>query len=157
MPEEILYSAAEIAAMNLPGLPTTKGKILARAEKEDWYCETRLGLGGVRKVFKIPATYLNLYQVAEATPGYIDQGTVSKKPEEGRQSGQVVGAIAGGEQIDSQRLASAIRALDEFLAENKLVINDPARKAEIVTFLYKYLEKRASQNDVNDLLRLVTG
>lgn len=148
-----LYTAVEIIAMKLPGLPTTKANLLARAQKEGWYSESRVGLGGVRKVFKIPAAYLKAHHVAEPAPGYIDQARV----EDRQQSGQVVGAIAGGEQIDSQRLASAIRALDEFLAENKLVINDPARKAEIVTFLYKYLEKRASQNDVNDLLRLVTG
>ncbi len=142
-----LLSAAEIAALDLPGLPSTKKAILTRADKEEWYYETKVGLGGVRKLFRIPEAYLPDYQPkTPSEPLKINQNRV-----------EVAGAIAAGEQVNTARLASAIRALDEFLAENQLVIDDPDRKAEIVTFLYKYLEKKANEGDVKDLLRLVTG
>jgi len=143
------FTASEIAAMNLPGLPTTKKAILTRAEKEEWFYETKVGLGGMRKMFEIPAAYLPGYQPYKAKP--IDQVPSAINDAPG-----VVGAILGGEQVNTERLASAIRALDEYLAENNLAIEDAARKAEIVTFLYKYLEKKVDAGEISELLRLVT-
>lgn len=146
---EKLLSASEILKMNIPGLPKTKPALLAKAEREEWYCETKIGLGGVRKVFKIPLAYL---------PGYQPYKTALKAqvPVVVNESTKVVGAIMGGEQVNTERLASAIRALDEYLAENNLAIEDAARKAEIVTFLYKYLEKKVDAGEISELLRLVT-
>ncbi|MFZ3001955.1 MAG: DNA-binding protein [Undibacterium umbellatum] len=164
MPEQKKYSAAEIAAMKLPGLPTTKAKVLARAEREEWHYETKVGLGGVRRMFVIPQAYLNVNAEESETilsaasrsnrNSSNDEATTFDIP---RKRDNVVGAIADGEQVNTARLASAIRALDEYLTENNLVIDDPDRKAEIVTFLYKYLEKKASEGDVKELLHLVTG
>ncbi|MFZ3000658.1 MAG: DNA-binding protein [Undibacterium umbellatum] len=140
------YSASEILAMHLPGLPTTIANIHARAKSEGWPYTTKVGLGGTRKLYEVPGHYL--------TDKKADQ--VSGAPSR-QESHNIVGAIADGEQVNTARLASAIRALDEYLTENNLVIDDPDRKAEIVTFLYKYLEKKASEGDVKELLHLVTG
>lgn len=146
---EKLLSASEILKMNIPGLPKTKPALLAKAEREEWYCETKIGLGGVRKVFKIPLAYL---------PGYQPDKTGSsfQAPFAVHAARKVAGSIMGGEQINTERLASAIRALDEYLVENNLTIEDSARKAEIVTFLYKYLEKKVGAGEISELLRLVT-
>lgn len=57
---KILFTAAEIARMRLPGLPTTKSSILSRAAKEGWRYEEQYGIGGIRKVFEIPEHYLVL-------------------------------------------------------------------------------------------------
>jgi len=143
------FTASEIAAMNLPGLPTTKKAILTRAEKEEWFYETKVGLGGMRKMFEIPAAYLPGYQPYKTEPNTQAPLVVSE-------STKVAGAIMGGEQVNTERLASAIRALDEYLLENNLTIEDAARKAEIVTFLYKFLEKKVGAGEITDLLRLVT-
>lgn len=145
MPDEKLYSALEILAMNLQGLPTSKGKLLARAEKEEWFYETRVGLGGVRKVFKIPKLYL---------PGY-KYPSEDKKEEVHSKAPPVAGAIMNGKVVDSKQLASAIRALDEYLKENGLVIDEPETKAEIVAILYNYLEKDATGNELRDLIRVI--
>lgn len=52
------YSAAELAAMRLPSLPTTKGKILAKAEREGWNFVEVTGIGGIRRVYAPPAETL---------------------------------------------------------------------------------------------------
>lgn len=149
MPDEKLYSALEIAAMNLPGLPTTKGKILARAEKEKWHFETKIGLGGVRKMFKIPACY---------QPGYKPYPEVSMQAEPIKRdvATSIAGAIMNGAIVDSKMLALALRALDEHLQENGLEIKEPEVKAEIVAILYKQLQKDASGEDIQELLHVMT-
>ena len=40
---KILFTAAEIARMRLPGLPTTKSSILSRAAREGWRYEEQYG------------------------------------------------------------------------------------------------------------------
>ncbi len=54
-----MYTAAEIAALNLPLLPKTKPSILARAEKEGWLMREVAGNGGIRKVFEVPEHYFS--------------------------------------------------------------------------------------------------
>lgn len=55
--KKALLSAAEIARLRLPGLPSTKANVISRAEKEDWYFEEMTGLGGKRRVYELPARY----------------------------------------------------------------------------------------------------
>lgn len=43
------YSAAELAAMKIPGVPTSKGNILAMAARENWLFRPRAGRGGGRE------------------------------------------------------------------------------------------------------------
>lgn len=52
------YTAAEIANMRLPGLPTTKANVLARANSEGWTYEEQKGVGGTRRLYEIPLRYL---------------------------------------------------------------------------------------------------
>lgn len=48
------YSAAELAGMSLPGLPRSKGKMLAKAEREAWKFVESTGKGGVRRHYLPP-------------------------------------------------------------------------------------------------------
>lgn len=49
------YSATELASMKLPLLPTSKGKLIARADRESWpYVEVK-GVGGTRREYTPPA------------------------------------------------------------------------------------------------------
>jgi hypothetical protein len=64
------------------------------------------------------------------------------------------GHIASGMKADPELLALAVRALEEWAAENGVVI-DPARKGAIISVLYDYLEKGAGSGEVANLLKLV--
>ena len=52
------YSAAEIADMNLPLLPKSKSAVIKKAEKEAWEYIEKTGVGGIRKLYKIPNLYM---------------------------------------------------------------------------------------------------
>lgn len=138
-----LYTAAEIAKMQLPGLPTTKPPILARAEKEKWHFETRIGLGGVRKMFLIPAHYLPGYKLPEHVPKVNEADRIAAKAAE-----------TFGSKIDPVRLSQAIRFLDAFLLEQNKQLS-PERKSEVIIVLYNYLKSNDGKEEVAQLLKLV--
>lgn len=52
------FSAAEIADMSLPLLPKSKSAVIKKAEKEAWEYVERTGVGGIRKLYKIPDIYM---------------------------------------------------------------------------------------------------
>jgi len=152
--DENLYTAAEIAAMKLPGLPTTKPSLLARAEKEDWYCETRIGLGGRRKVFKIPA----LYQPGYVSPGAnnqtlkeMDEAHIAKKA--AQVAGNVAAAYEGGH-IDAATLANAIEIVDTYLLGKKRHLSKQ-RRGEVIVVVYNYLVGNKEASALQELLKMV--
>ena len=49
------YSATELAALRLPGLPTTKVGVRVKAEREDWPFIQKVGTGGPRREYAPPA------------------------------------------------------------------------------------------------------
>ena len=53
-----MYSASEIMGLDLPNMPATKAAIIKRAEKEGWAFAEETGLGGIRRLYEIPARYL---------------------------------------------------------------------------------------------------
>ena len=53
-----MYSAVDIAGMRIPNLPKTATNIRQRADKEGWAFTEETGLGGVRRLYEIPARYL---------------------------------------------------------------------------------------------------
>ncbi|WP_295756119.1 DNA-binding protein [Undibacterium sp.] len=134
------YAASEIAAMRLPGLPTKSTNIHERAKKEGWAYETAIGLGGARKMYEIPERYLA--QPSQPSSQHYAEAT------------QIANAHSDKNYIDHARLAEAMCFVDEWIAANKTNIQ-PMRKAEIVMFLYEYLEKHSDKEEVNKLLKLV--
>lgn len=154
--DEELYTAAEIAAMKLSGLPKTKPSLLARAEKEEWYFEKKRGLGGMRKVFKIPALYLPEYVASNA-----EESLALRGPEQHRtisHARQVANqAIASFPElnIDAKLLAQAIAIVDARLEANKKRLSSE-RKSEIVVVVYNFLNGNRSKVALEELLKLVT-
>lgn len=148
-----LYTAAEIGAMKIPGLPTSKQGILARAEKEEWYFEKKLGLGGVRKVFKIPEFYLPGF----APPG-ADNPTMRERQEavieKGAERIANIAVSTMGEQVDPERLALAITYVDTYLLDHKINLGTN-RRSEIIVVVYNFLKGNTGQMEVNNLIRLV--
>ena len=53
-----MYSVAEIIELNLPLLPKSKPAITTKARNEGWVSSETVGLGGVKKLYEIPARYL---------------------------------------------------------------------------------------------------
>lgn len=147
-----IFSAAEIAAMNLPDLPTTTRGIQLRAKKEVWHYETKVGLGGIRKMYEIPVYYLPGYKPFPDEPVKVEP--VKSNPSAA--GAGLAGSIMNGAIVNSKQLALAIRALDEHLQENGLEIKEPEIKAEIVAILYKQLQKEASGEDIAELLHVMT-
>lgn len=136
-----MLSASEIAALNIPGIPSTKVAIRAMAEREGWRYEERTGIGGRRRVYELPARFHPFL------PGAKEGGSQPLQP-------GVAGTIAGGRKADPVRLSWAVKALEEWSAENGVAIN-PDRKGAIIAVLYDYLERGAGEAEVTDLLRVL--
>lgn len=125
-----LLSASEIASLKLPGLPTSKVAIISKAQREGWYFEEATGIGGTRRVYELPAKYLP--QDSSATAGSsLEPPHVAK----------VAGVIAAGSsKVDQNKLALAIRALDEWERERGVKVSEERRPA-VISVLYGYLER----------------
>ncbi|WP_150738918.1 MULTISPECIES: hypothetical protein [Pandoraea] len=126
---QALLSAAEIAAMRLKGLPTTKGKIIERAALEGWYFETRKGRGGTRRVYRLPTKYI-------PDVGGAKLNSLEAPPRSGK--------------VDLELLSQATRALAEHSAGGRM---SPTRTAEIIAVLYDYLNKGANSKEVERMLK----
>lgn len=64
-------TAAELLEMRLPGLPGSKSALIARAKTEKWEYEEKTGVGGRRKVYTVPESYLGgELAVREQAAGY---------------------------------------------------------------------------------------
>lgn len=116
-----LLSASEIAALKLPGMPTTKVAILQKAKREGWRYEEATGIGGTRKLYDVPAKYLvgTSYAPSEAS--------------------NVVGSIAAGSKdVDWEKMDLAMRALSEWEQERGITI-EQSRRSAIISVLYDYL------------------
>jgi hypothetical protein len=131
-----LKTAAEIAALKLPGLPTSKVGVRALAEREGWTFEERKGVGGTRRVYSLPARYL-------ANTSYA-------APEVAR----IIGAIAPSGRADPALLSTAIQAFEEF-CESKGVVFTAERKAAVIALLYDYLVKGAGPQEVESFFKAV--
>jgi hypothetical protein len=124
--------------MRIPGLPSTKARIIDRATAESWAFVEAKGVGGTRRLYELPMRYV--------TEAPVERGAVHA-------SDASTTIVAGGK-ADMEKLALAIRALEEFAAEERITI-DPERKSAIIAVLYDYLQKGAGSGDVANLLKLV--
>jgi hypothetical protein len=131
-----LKTAAEIAALKLPGLPTSKVGVRALAEREGWSFEERKGVGGTRRVYSLPTRYLI--------------GTSYAAPEVAK----VAGAITPGGRADPALLGIAIQAFEEF-CESKRIVFTAERKAAVIALLYDYLVKGADPHELESFFKAV--
>lgn len=148
-----LFSAAEIASMNLPDLPSTTRGIQLRAKKEEWLYESKIGLGGVRKLYQIPPLYLPGYE-----PPNANNKTMREYQDESiRTTAERVAKDASqqfGDQVDQERLALAITYVDSYMLDHKINLG-ANRRSEIIVVVYNFLKGNTGQMEVNNLIRLV--
>ncbi|WP_215782050.1 hypothetical protein [Paludibacterium sp. B53371] len=127
MPPQKLLSAAEIAALKLPGLPSSKGKVIERAASEGWYFEERKGIGGTRRVYAVPERYLPVQESCNDQADHLQQAIASisqAKP-------------TGPTQIDLETLRMVETLLDQTLQAKGLSLK-PEKRGAVVAFLYDY-------------------
>lgn len=151
---KILFTAAEIARMRLPGLPTTKSSILARAAKEGWRYEEQCGIGGIRRAFEIPAHYL------VSAHNNVTESLVRENPGKYRirqvgNEGSASGAAAEVS-LDTDKLAEAAHVLERWDSDECIGMA-PDGKGRMIALLYKMLAEGVSTADLSDLLKDVTA
>lgn len=141
-----LYTAAEIARRRLPGLPTTKSSILARAAKEGWPYEEQYGIGGVRKVFQLPERYLTLDERAK-------QGVLSARQnlEKYLVSSSTVEEDGEIPHLDETSLVIAARILEEWLHAEKRILSHE-KKGALIALLYKLVSRNVAPEDLLKLM-----
>lgn len=138
-----LLSASEIAALKLPGVPTTRAAVNVMAKREGWEYETVTGIGGHRRVFRVPAKYLG--------------GSQSQASAEQFDSAKIAGAVAGGSsQVDVRKLELAIRAVDEWERTRNATIAAERRPA-VIAVLYEFLVRSNGQEDALDVVLRALG
>lgn len=129
-----LLSASEIAKLKLPGIPTTRAAVNVMAKREGWEYETITGIGGQRRMYRVPAKYFGIEGAQElpSVPGTSTATPIAVK---------VVGAIAAGSsRVDIRKLELAIQALGEWETTRNVSVAAERRPA-VIAVLYDFLVK----------------
>lgn len=142
---KILFTAAEIARMRLPGLPTTKSSILSRAAKEGWRYEEQYGIGGIRKVFEIPEHYLVLAHGETAGIAAYQNAEHYRVKRTGAEND-----ISGS--VNTAKLAAAAQVVEKWDSEEKIGMS-PDKKSAIIAIFYKILMDGCETADLSHLLK----
>lgn len=143
-----LLTAAQIASLKLPGLPSTKVGVHGLAEREGWYFEESKGVGGTRRLYEVPAKYLPYEKGTSGTEHKIAEPS---SPPYGK-----VGTIAAGSStVDPAKLELAIRAVDEWELERGIKI-DKERRPAVIAILYDHLQ-RGGEEQMSVVLRALGG
>lgn len=144
---KILFTAAEIARMRLPGLPTTKSSILSRAAREGWRYEEQYGIGGIRRVFEIPDRYLVAAHGAMAGR-MVSQNTgcyLVRHDDAGKDAAA----------LDAGMLAEAAQVLEKWDLDERVGLSAD-EKGRLIALCYKMLADGAVSGDLSALLAAVT-
>ena len=142
---KILFTAAEIARMRLPGLPTTKSSILSRAAKEGWRYEEQYGIGGIRKVFEIPEHYLVLAHGETAGIAAYQNAERYRVKRTGAEND-----ISGS--VNTAKLTAAAQVVEKWDSEEKIGMS-PDKKSAIIAIFYKILMNGCETADLSHLLK----
>jgi hypothetical protein len=125
-------TASEIARLRLPGLPTTKARVIARAKSEGWVYVEEKGLGGVRFRYQVPDKYWPTSAAAAHTTG--------------------AAGLSGPACVNLQTLQVALQAVYTWSAAQP-VAPSVERKAAVTASLYDYLSKGADEKGVEAFFR----
>jgi len=128
-----LLSASEIAQLKLPGLPTSRDNIRARAEREGWYAEDVVGRGGVRRVYQLPEKYLN--NAALTIPS----------------TGEARSAQPAPAMLDIEKLQMVETVLDRVLRQKGLALQSDKR-GSVVACMYDYAVRGGEVEAIETLL-----
>ena len=124
-----LLSASEIAELDLPGVPKTRAGVRTFAERNGWYFEEATGVGGTRRVYRVPAKYLAPESVSD--DDIHSMGGTERAP--------VAGTVAAGSaRVDLRKLDAAIEALSRWEATRNVKVPDDRRSA-VIAILYDIL------------------
>jgi hypothetical protein len=123
--------------MGLPGLPTTKARIIGRASSERWYSEERKGLGGTRRIYAIPEKYL-----------LPEQHQRSKEDDDLQRAKERVLEVRRAGRIDDDALLRAVILTVERWSKKKGIHSpDPEKKAALISLLFRYFQAEGKLDD----------
>lgn len=133
--------------MKLPGLPTSRDNIRARAEKEGWPTKEQVAQGGPRRVYEIPARYL---PQAPQESAANDGATVEERFAAVREKQKAIG-------MDDANLLEAIIEGVERFGQDVGTALTPERKAMLITLFYRYFREEGAvdKDKLSDMLRKV--
>ena len=124
-----LLSASEIAELDLPGVPKTRAGVRTFAERNGWYFEEATGVGGTRRVYRVPTKYL----------GHENTSSDDPSASSGKEKAPVAGTVAAGSaRVDLRKLDAAIEALARWEATRNVKVPDDRRSA-VIAILYDIL------------------
>lgn len=107
------YSAAELASLCLPGLPTSKGKMLAKASREGWAHVEVKSIGGVRREYRPPVGVMKAIKDLAATQllsAAAPTNTSTASTPKGPRNHALVASINAGPLKDWQKRTAEARA-----------------------------------------------
>lgn len=156
-----LYSASEIAAMKIPGLPTSRQNVSVRADKEGWPFEERIGIGGKRRVYEIPERY---FARIEAVSGaLVDQAArpvVARAPINHSMQRDPMPEIDASAFLGNEGREDKLRilgAIDVLLYDNRLTM-PMDKKLRLTELVYEHFKVQGKFDDeqLKTLLRAAT-
>lgn len=156
-----LLSAADIAKLNIPGLPSTREGTQKKAEREGWYSEERIGLGGKRKIYEIPAHYLARLDSQQGEP--VDQNArprVARTPVNHSMAREPMPEIDAKAFIGAEGREEKLRilgAIEVWLYDQRLTL-EMEHKLRVVELLHEYAKQNGALDDeqLDTFLRLAT-
>jgi hypothetical protein len=125
------------------------------AVREKWPYEEVKGVGGTRRMYEVPDALL-----AQKPPRERAEPTMAPTATAGTshavpQIARVVGTIAAGSsKVDTEKLALAIRALDEFEAERGIKVS-AERRPVVIAILYDYLQSAPEMQEGEKAMAMV--
>lgn len=148
MPQRKLLSASEIAGLRLPGLPTTKARVIERATREGWYYEERKGLGGTRRMYELPSEYLD----GDAAPSQPTRPVVLNEIAHKK----IERLLSKTEMGDAEIVEAIALGVKNWIKNNKLQIG-AEKEAALIALLFSYFQKEGSvsREKLEDMLKKV--
>lgn len=144
-----LYAASELAKMGLPGLPSTKAAIMAKAEREGWQYEEQTGRGGLRRAYHVPARY------------FVESGGAADQQQHESKLNEVAGQrvkrfISQEKMTDSEIVEQIALGVEKWIGNNDLPAS-PEKKAALVALLFSYFrdEGGVTAEKLEDMLKKV--
>jgi hypothetical protein len=141
-------TASEIAKLGLPGLPSTKVAIAARAEREEWPVKAATGLGGQRNLYQLPERYVRadggepsedrarVYDPALGSGGMLLEA--SKYVAEARKQGGMA---------DAELVQEIVLGVEKWLERNN-AHPDAEKKAVLISLLFRYFQSDGGVDEV---------
>ncbi|WP_410499669.1 DNA-binding protein [Chitinibacter sp. S2-10] len=143
--------------MQIPGLPASRQNVSVRAEREGWYSEERIGIGGRKKVYEVPERYLRRLEDQAGEP--VDQQSkprIARVPVNHSMQREPMPEIDASAFIGTEGREEKLRilgAIDVLLYDNRLTM-PMDKKLRLTDLIYEHF-KQTGQFDDEQIVALL--